>query len=181
MWIPEGLQVYEDWTDQEEELGLIKLVTDLFHEKEQDLETRPNGRSRILRFGYNNHGLFKEKIPVKILPVMARVESKSGSKFCHVTLNEYPTGHGIHRHLDRSYDKENKYESCTIPVAVLCLGSSCVLVFSECLDNKLSSVTYECRLPRRSLVILSGPARSQHPHEIPHGTNESVRHSIIFR
>ncbi|EGF82271.1 hypothetical protein BATDEDRAFT_87049 [Batrachochytrium dendrobatidis JAM81] len=74
----------------------------------------------------------------------------------HVLVNEYQPGQGIMPHVDSQ-------DTFGDVVTSLSLWSSCVMSFG----NKMTGEKVHLELPRRSLLILTGDARTHYTHAIP--------------
>jgi len=93
---------------------------------------------------------------------------KISSYFDQSILNEYMPGQGIGKHTDQP----NLF---TDVIAILCLGSDITMVFEK------GSEEMPVRMPKRSLVLMTGAARYSWTHRIDHVKSDKVNGIAVPR
>ncbi|EFC41455.1 hypothetical protein NAEGRDRAFT_58773 [Naegleria gruberi] len=180
-----GLYIIENIIDVAEERKLVKFIDSQKWNDEISRRTQHYGVS----YNYGARGV-KEALKVPPVPsefsdLLEEIKNKEGLDsirnlmegidFKQVIINEYKGAkQGISKHVDHCQDFGPL-------ILILSLGDECVMKFhkleqvkEEDLKKKKVKRTevspsecYDRRMPRRSLIILSGDARYQYQHEIP--------------
>lgn len=118
------------------------------------------GRTRIVRFGYNYDAPHAMGAPIPEWLFWAKDLGDS------VTVNEYPKDHGINPHIDSMAFGDR--------IHILGLGNQARMVF--CLTCNRYAVTF----PRQALLTMEGEARTQWTHGVEPIIG-ATRYSIVFR
>ncbi|XP_020797839.1 alkylated DNA repair protein alkB homolog 8 [Drosophila serrata] len=159
--LPSGLLVLPDFVSEEEESTLLQAISEDGRTSEGSLKHR-----HVKHFGFeflygvNNVDPAKpleQSIPSACDILWPRLES-SASKWDwstpdQLTVNEYEPGHGIPPHVDT-------HSAFLDPILSLSLQSDVVM------DFRRGEELVQVRLPRRSLLIMSGEARYDWTHGI---------------
>jgi alkylated DNA repair dioxygenase AlkB len=178
--LPEGLIFERDFLTVAQEDELIEVIRHLPFG-----EVRMHGvvaKRRVahfgLRYAFTSHHLSPaSEIPHEFDTIRGRAANLAGvdpQSFSEVLVTEYPPGAGIGWHRDAP------------PfgiVAGISFAADCTLRFRKGpLSAKAESgqrETSAVQLPRRSLYVLAGSARSEWQHSI--SPIEQLRYSITFR
>lgn len=174
MDLPIGFVFAQDFLAPEEEARLVDFI--------QTLELRTfqmhgvTAKRRIAHFGW--HYSFEsyrvteaEPIPEVFLPARDRAAALAGIEsdgFSEALVTEYQPGAGIGWHRDAP------------PfgiVAGISMAGSCRMRFQRGKGSDRQVTAIE--LPRRSIYLLTGEARSQWEHTIP--PTKELRYSLTFR
>ncbi len=172
--LPEGFDYHPEFVSEEEESELLRFAVALPF---RTFEFRGyTALRRVIHFGW--HYSFDSfrlteavPIPAELLPLrnkVAGVANVQAEDFAEALVTEYANGAGIGWHRDAA------------PfgiVAGVSLGSETRMRFQrgKGAERKTSAVVLE----RRSLYLLSGPARTDWEHSIPKTTD--TRYSVTFR
>ncbi len=173
--LPEGFRYEPELIGPGDEAALVARVRLLpFREFEFHGYT---GRRRVVSFGWHydfsaRHLRKAEDIPDYLLALRAAAAEFAGmepQEFRHALVTEYAPGAGIGWHRDKAVFGE------TVGVSLL---SPCVLRLRRKVSDKKWERVNVTAGPR-SAYLLSGPARSDWEHSIPHV--DALRYSITFR
>lgn len=153
MDIPEGLFLQRDVITSEKEVEIISWLD--AHEWSNEL-TR---RTQQYGYGYNYRN--KKLVPGPAMegPILevAQIFQRSGlMNPVQCIVNEYTRAQGITAHIDRL--------DFGAVVLGLSIGADGVMVFERNRSGQHSR--FDCFLPRRSVVMLSGAARYEWTHSI---------------
>jgi alkylated DNA repair dioxygenase AlkB len=155
---PAGLIVIEDFISAEEEQYFMQQVD--VGAWEQTLKRRVQHYGH--RYDYATRSVADPSAPVEPLPVWAvalaqKIETALDAPFPadQLIVNEYAPGQGIARHIDAPIFAQ--------PIVSVSLGSPCIMTFR---GPAGTGTVHHQLLPRRSMVALSGDARSLWTHEI---------------
>lgn len=148
--VPDGLALSFEVITVEQETQLITWLDS------QPWSNELKRRTQHYGYGYNYRS--KKLVPGPPLdgPILelAQMFERSGlMKPVQCIVNEYTRNQGISAHIDRLDFGPD--------VLGLSIGADTVMVFERGTEK------FECFLPRRSLVKLSGPARYEWEHSIP--------------
>ncbi len=183
--IPNGLELVPDFITPGQELELLAAIDHSPWSNALKRRTQHYG----YRYDYTQKTVLRDMylgpLPDWSSELVAQLEATGLYDGAGVTIqgpdqlivNEYLPGQGISRHTD--------CVPCFGPtVASLSLGSPCVMEFSR--RYYPAAPDLALRLPPRSLLILSGEARSRWMHEIParvqdDGVARTRRVSLTFR
>ena len=171
---PEGLIFQPDFLTIAEENDLIEVIGALPFG-----EVRMHGvvaKRRVahfgLRYAFTSHHLSPaSEIPHEFDSICERAANLAGvapHSFSEVLVTEYPPGAGIGWHRDAP------------PfgiIAGISLAADCAMRFRKGIAGQRDTTAVE--LPRRSLYVLAGSARSDWQHSI--SPIEQLRYSITFR
>lgn len=126
-------------------------------------------RSRLIRYGYAYDALSKRPpIPNWLVNLCSYVQENGFNRpFNAITINEYPSGHGIAHHVDSGVFDD--------VIIVLSLGSACTFQLKK--DEDVKNFTIE----PRSLSILSGEERYLWTHSVLSSLSTGTRYSIVLR
>ncbi|MBB19848.1 MAG: hypothetical protein CMP20_10365 [Rickettsiales bacterium] len=147
-----GLVFIKEFVSFDEEQELVENI-----DAEDWFEAFPgkNKSRRVQHYGFEYDYKQRTVKPTEPMPEWAidvATKIDADAQFDQLIVNEYLPGQGITPHTDAI---------CFGPkIASLSLGSHCVMRFTK--ETKVVDVY----LPRRSLVVLTGPARSQWKHQI---------------
>ena len=152
---PSGLRLVTDWVSTTKEANLLETI---------DTQTWDIGlRRRVQHYGYRYDYQARTIRPdARIGPLPSWLDDLTtrlvdarlvAERPDQVIVNDYEPGQGIAAHVD------------CIPcfsdtIASLSLGSHCVMRFTQ------TDAHFDLCLPRRSLLVLSGPARYEWTHAI---------------
>ena len=172
--LPDGFILVRDFLSPAEEAGLIPVLAAL-----RFGEVRMHGvvaKRRVAQFGW--HYAFESfrltpapPLPAQLEPIRRRAAEFAGvsaDEFSETLVTEYPPGAGIGWHRDAP------------PfgiVAGISLAAESRMRFQR--GSGADRVTAAVILPRRSLYLLTGPARSEWQHTLP--PVRELRYSITFR
>lgn len=172
-----GLYIITDFIDLKTEQSLMSEIDK--NQWSNDLARRTQQYG--FKYNYKSRRIDKtmqcEAIPEFIQPLLPKIAALTTSDFKndektteanakqlfaqHIDqciINEYKPGQGIGAHVD-----------CTPcfkeTVCSLSLNSAAAMVFANCKRRDLGKL--EFHLPRRSLVLMTGPARYEWTHQIP--------------
>ncbi|XP_017078692.1 alkylated DNA repair protein alkB homolog 8 [Drosophila eugracilis] len=161
--LPSGLLVISDFVSEEEESTLLKAISDDGRTSEA---TGTLKHRKVKHFGYeflygtNNVDSSKpleQSIPSACDILWPRLKDSASSWDWNtpdqLTVNEYEPGHGIPPHVDT-------HSAFFDPILSLSLQSDVVM------DFRRGDEQVQVRLPRRSLLIMSGEARYDWTHGI---------------
>jgi alkylated DNA repair dioxygenase AlkB len=159
-----GLSVIKDFIDPDQEQELLERVNagDWVEVVLHKSRTEPS--RRVQHYGYEYKYLTRTVEPTEPLPdwaveIASKIQTDATQlpgAFDQLIVNEYQPGQGITAHTDAS---------CFGPCIVsLSLGSHCVMNFT---NNNQPDVVVPVFLPARTLVVLTGDARTSWKHEIP--------------
>ena len=157
---PEGLIYVDDFVSEAEEAELLHLL-DVDHVD----DWLPDLLRRVQHYGYKydyrqrrvDRTMELGPLPDSLRSIADRiaVETSMSTPFDQAIVNEYEPGQGIAEHID--------CEPCFGDmVATLSLGSDIEMQFG----HRPTGGQHHQRLRRRSLAILSGPARYEWTHSI---------------
>jgi len=147
--LPEGLFVTPNFITKDEEHELITWLDKQQWSTELSRRTQHYG----YRYDYKNRGL-GDALPLDgpLLKFQRRLVDIGYPGLIQCIANEYYRDQGIAPHIDRDIFG---------PIIMgLSLGADAVMLFEH------ANLTYRCELPRRSLLMLSGPARSEWKHSL---------------
>lgn len=165
-----GLNCLDELLSPSDEMALIHAI-------DQD-KWQPPYQRRVQHYGSSYHDSNPAPFPAFVQVIAERLHRhRHFAAVPHMAIiNEYLPGQGIGPHIDDSNSGEH--------IAILSLGSDICMEFRN--DGDRHSLV----LQRRSLCLLSGPARWQWQHGIPkrrtdiiHGVRQqrSRRISLTFR
>lgn len=171
---PEGFAVQLEFLSHDEEAQLIEFLQSLSFG-----EIRMHGvvaKRRVAQFGlhysFESYRLTPAReLPPLLSPIRDRAAvfaSVEPAAFAETLVTEYKPGAGIGWHRDAP------------PfgiVAGVSLGAPCRMRFQK--GSGADRVTTAVDLPRRSIYLLKGPARTDWQHTIP--MVKETRYSITFR
>uniref|UniRef100_A0A1B6E4R5 tRNA (carboxymethyluridine(34)-5-O)-methyltransferase n=1 Tax=Clastoptera arizonana TaxID=38151 RepID=A0A1B6E4R5_9HEMI len=170
--LPDGLTLIEDFISKEEEENLLLTV----HWEEINSQLGKVMKHRKVKhygyeFRYDNNNVDKdkplsEKIPEQCGFINERLKEKGFLNLLswipdQLTVNQYQKGQGIPSHIDT----HSAFES---PILSLSMGSDVVMEF------KLEDKHIPVFLPRRSLLVMDGPARFAWSHGITPRTMDVI-------
>ena len=161
-----GLQLLKDIISEQEEIDLLSHIQqgewlDIYTRRVQHFGYLYEYRTRGLKRMYEDNDETKG-IPSWLSPSCVLKEMQPDQ----IIINEYKDGQGISEHSDAF---------CFGPKIIsLSLGAPTVMTFT----GGISSI--DITLPRRSLLILEGPARYKLKHAIKKHTGDN-RISITYR
>lgn len=147
-----GLVFVENFVTFQEEQELVNNI-----DAEDWVEAFPGKTTsrRVQHYGFKYDYKQRTVKPTEEMPEWAidvATKIDADAEFDQLIVNEYLPGQGITAHTDAK---------CFGPkIASLSLGSHCVMRFTK------GTQTIDVYLPRRSLVVLTGPARTQWKHQI---------------
>lgn len=147
--LPEGLFVTPDFITEDEERELITWLDKQPWSTELSRRTQHYG----YRYDYKNGGLGDaQPLDGPLLKFQQRLASIGYPGLTQCIANEYYRDQGIAPHIDRDIFG---------PIIMgLSLSADAIMLFER------ADITYRCPLPRRSLLMLSGPARSEWKHSL---------------
>jgi len=163
--LPEGLVLVEEFISEEEERVLLDSI------QWNELEEVYLKQRSVQHFGHDfvyGRNCISPKandkpFPEQWLPILDR--ALKGDHLLQMpdqcTANRYQPGQGIPPHVDD--------QSCGREVAAISLGSGVVMNFISQREH------FPVWLPRRSLVVMRGPARDVYSHGIAARTADVVR------
>jgi alkylated DNA repair dioxygenase AlkB len=174
MNVPEGFMLVPDFLTGAEEADLSALLAALPYGV-----VRMHGvtaKRRVAQFGwhYSFESFRLTPAPAPPAPLesvrlrAAEIAGVSAEDFAETLVTEYPPGAGIGWHRDAP------------PfgiVAGISIAAACRMRFQK--GSGENRITAAVVLPRRSLYLLTGPARSQWQHTIP--PVRELRYSITYR
>lgn len=173
-----GLIYLPEFISHEEEANLLEFIDGGTWNTELKRRTQHYG----YKYSYANRGIFENDhlgdLPIVFDAVCFRLVATGlfSKRPQQVIVNEYQPGQGIASHVDSSVFGP--------VIASLTLGSGAIMDFSSGCETK------SMYLEPRSLVVLSGDARTQWKHGIPARKNDSIdgrkrprgrRVSVTFR
>lgn len=170
----EGLRYVPDFLSEAAQKRLLARLEAIPEESWERVHFRGNvARRRKLSFGVNYQPDSREIRPAEPMPDFLRELRDAATAavglpagpFEQASVQWYPPGAGIGAHKDAPMFGPE--------VVGVSLGSEGRLIF------KRSAEKEELRLAPGSLILLSGPARSQWTHEMP--PVKAARYSIYFR
>lgn len=170
----EGLRYVSDFLGPAEQERLLARLQAIPEEAWERVHFRGNvARRRKLSFGVNDQPGSREIRPAEPMPLFLRelrdastaALGRPAEPFAQVSVQRYPPGAGIGAHKDAPMFGPE--------VVGVSLGAEGRLIFRRGPEKE------ELRLAPGSLVLLSGPARSQWTHEMP--PVKATRYSIYFR
>lgn len=147
--VPEGLSLQLNVITPEREQEIIQWLDS--HQWSTELSRRTQ------HFGYNYNYKGKNLLPGQplegpILEIAQKIEATGLMKPVQCIVNEYYRDQGIAGHIDNMVFG---------PVIMgLSIGADAVMVFERGTER------FECFLPRRSLMMMQGPARKEWKHGI---------------
>jgi len=172
--LPNGFVLAPDFLTESEEAELLPLISGLSFDS-----VRMRGvvaKRRVAQFGLHYSFETFRLTPAPPLPpqfhhIRRRAAESAGvsaEDFAETLVTEYPPGAGIGWHRDApAFDI----------VAGISIAGSCRMRFQRGMGA--DRVTSAVILPRRSLYLLTGPARFKWQHTIP--PVRELRYSITFR
>jgi len=178
--LPEGLYLIEDFISEEEEIMLMERLS--------EGEWWTSLSRRVQHFGYvfdyNIRGCDPNapigKFPSWLTDVINVSDSTPRNlpsdllpfieSFDQATVNEYECGQGIRRHTDNP-------EAFHDGIASLSLNSPVVMCFQHA-DKDLRKCVL---IPRRSLLLMTGPSRYDWTHCIRHRTVDCINGEVVKR
>jgi alkylated DNA repair dioxygenase AlkB len=170
----EGLRFEEEFITHQEELSLLDRVRSL---EFRDMKMRGVvAKRRVIHYGVKySFETFRATpgpaIPDFLLPLRAQAASFAAvepSELAEALITEYPAGAAIGWHKD-AYPFE-------IVIGISLLSAS---RFRFRRGRVRAWETAELPLPRRSIYVLTGPARTEWEHSIP--PVKELRYSVTFR
>ncbi|MCA9719723.1 MAG: alpha-ketoglutarate-dependent dioxygenase AlkB [Myxococcales bacterium] len=158
---PEGLSLHPEWIAAVDETRLLDAIDGAPWQGELKRRVQHYG----WRYDYKARAVraqdYLGPLPAWSLALARRLADPElmGREPDQLIVNEYTPGQGISQHVDRPVFG---------PVIVsLSLGSACVMKFTRGGARGSAVDARELVLPRRSLLVLRGPARSDWRHAIP--------------
>mmetsp|Transcript_6543 Transcript_6543/g.11506 ORF Transcript_6543/g.11506 Transcript_6543/m.11506 type:complete len:371 (-) Transcript_6543:6897-8009(-) len=175
--IVKGLYVFADFISPEEEQNILTRLTQQKWEPEK--EGRQPKNRRVQHFGYKfDYGTRRcdPNDPIGDLPdwldgVTQRVNMETSKlvgfqwKADQITVNEYIPGQGIPPHVDTHSAFEDGIVS-------LSTGCGTVMQFAKSGDKSIGQ--QHIYVPRRSLLVMSGPSRYLYTHGIQQRKTDPV-------
>jgi alkylated DNA repair protein alkB homolog 8 len=157
-----GLVLVCDFVTEKEEKEILKAIDSGIWRS--DIKAR-----RVQHYGYTfdykTRGVGTEtcEFPKCIDRILMSKLSKI-SNFDQMTVNEYVPGKGIACHVDT----HSAFEG---PIVSVSLAASTVMMFKHFTDKTLHKTI---ELPRRSMMVMSGPARLWWEHGIAYRSNDVI-------
>ena len=150
--VPAGLRVIPDTDSVEKEEELLTFIDTQPWSTELSRRTQHYGR----KYDYNRRSIAGAEAPPIEGPLLEVAQWLSRYNVLtpeQCIVNEYTRGQGIAPHIDKDVFGP--------VVAGISLGGDAVMEFTR------GTETYQAFLPRRSLLIMSGEARTQWKHALP--------------
>jgi alkylated DNA repair dioxygenase AlkB len=150
--LPSGLFLTPDFITEAEERELVLWLDQQPWSTELSRRTQHYG----YQYNYTNRSI---QVTVPLTGPLSQLQQKFGAAGHNLTqciVNEYYRDQGIAPHIDL-----NIFGPVIVGVS---LGADAVMSFERSTNNNMES--FECFLPRRSLLMLTGEARSQWKHSI---------------
>lgn len=147
--VPEGLFVTHDFITEDEERTLIKWLDTQPWLTDLSRRTQHYG----YKYSYTNRNLeYAEALSGPLLDLHNKFSKMGYPELTQCIVNEYYRNQGINPHTDRDI-----FGPIIMGVS---LGADAVMTFDRGIEH------YNCFLPRRSLLMLSGPARDVWKHSL---------------
>ena len=172
--VPEGLRYFPRFLDEDGQRRLLAEIEAIPEERWERVHFRGNVARRMkLSYGWNYQPDSREIREAAPLPDYLRELRDRAAKavglppepFVQASVALYPAGAGIGRHKDAPMFGPE--------VIGVSLGAEARLVFKRGADKHVR------RLEPGSLILLSGPARSEWTHELP--PVKATRWSVYYR
>jgi alkylated DNA repair protein (DNA oxidative demethylase) len=168
-----GLRYYPEAIDVEEETRLTELC-EAFNFREITMRGM-TARRTIVCFGYDYQYRSRsvvavDPIPAELFAIKTRAATLASvsDSFDQVIVSRYPVGAGIGWHVDSPVFHD------------VILGLSLAAFARLHIKSARGSASAALPLARRSLYMLSGPARSEWQHRVS-PISSGIRYSITFR
>ena len=163
--VPEGLFLTPDFITEAEELELISWLD------QQRWSTELSRRTQYYGYQYNYTSRSVQTtvaLSGPLLQLQQKFAAGGHNNLTQCIVNEYYRDQGIAPHIDL-----NIFGPIIIGVS---LSADTVMSFERCMNN--GTEVFDCFLQRRSLVMLTGEARSQWKHSISRKVTYYDEHGI---
>ena len=164
-----GLVLVNDFVSEKEETDLLKVIN--AGKWRDDIKAR-----RVQHYGFTfdyktrDVGTETNRFPSCVDRILKSKLLKI-SNFDQMTVNEYVPGKGIAGHVDT----HSAFEG---PIVSVSLAASTVMTFRHFTDKTLHK-SFE--IPRRSMLVMSGPARYWWEHGIAYRSNDLINGTLRKR